>query len=99
MALHPFSDEFDAEVHPQPGMWHPMSSSRVQQARYDRGLRQIQVIFKDGTPWVYDQCEASTWHAFLGAASPGRFINSDLNGKPYWHGAFDTTDGSDVNEV
>lgn len=91
-------DEFDAEVHPQPGPWIPMSSSRVTQARYDRGLGQIQVIFRDGTPWVYDSVPRSVWEAFRSTPSPGRFIDSDLNSYPYWHGAFDTTDSSESDE-
>lgn len=92
MATHPFDggDELSPESHPHPGPWVQMSSSRVSQARYDDGLQQVQVVFKDGTPWVYDGVPEDVWLAFSTSDSPGRYINQYLNGFPYWHGAFDT---------
>lgn len=72
-----------------PGPWYPMVSSRVSEARYDKGLQQIQVIFRDGTPWVYDGVEANIWRNFRRSASPGKFINRVLNGFTYYRGGFD----------
>lgn len=92
-------DEEDPEVHPKPGPWIPMSSSRVTQARYDKGLQQVQVEFRDGTPWVYDGVPPNVWRSFRRASSPGKYINRVLNNYPYWHGAFDTTSGDEENEL
>lgn len=78
-----------------PGPWYPMASSRVSEARYDKGLSQIHVIFRDGTPWVYDGVEPNVWRNFRRSASPGRFINRVLNGYTYYHGGFDYAGGGD----
>lgn len=85
--------EVDESSGSKPGPWHVMSSSRVQQARYDSGLQQVQVVFRDGTPWVYDQVPQNVWRNFRRTASPGRYINRVLNGFPYFEGSFDQTDG------
>lgn len=69
--------------------WVPMSSSRVLEARYSTGLNQIHVIFRDGTPWVYDGVPENIWRSFKTSASPGQYINAVLNGFPYWRGGFD----------
>lgn len=73
----------------RPGPWQGFSSSRVAEGRYDAGLRQIHVIFRDGTPWVYDGVDRNVWRNFRRSASPGRFINRVLNGYPHWRGGFD----------
>lgn len=73
----------------RPGEWQTMQSSRVLQARYDRGLSQIHVIFKDGTPWVYDNVPENIWRNFRRTTSPGKYINRVLNAFPYWRGGFD----------
>ena len=78
-----------------PGPWYPMVSSRVSEARYDRGLQQIHVIFRDGTPWVYDGVPANIWKNFRRSASPGRFINRVLNGFTYYQGGFDYAGNGD----
>ena len=72
----------------RPGEWHDVSSSRVAAARYDFGLRQIHVIFKDGTPWVYADVPNAVWHRFIASASKGKFINRILNSYPYYRGDF-----------
>jgi hypothetical protein len=73
----------------RPGQWLPFSSSRVSQGRYDSGLQQVHVVFKDGTPWVYDGVPKNVWRNFRRSASPGRFINRTLNDFSYWRGSFD----------
>jgi hypothetical protein len=92
MARHPFDggDELTPEAHPQPGEWVEMDSSRVNRARYDTGLQQVQVVFRDGTPWVYDGVPEDVWLSFRSSSSPGRYINNVLDSYPYWHGAFES---------
>jgi hypothetical protein len=57
--------------------------------RYDYGLREIHVIFRDGTPWTYQGVDESVWNMFASSDSPGQFINNVLNGYPYHRGGFD----------
>lgn len=83
----------------KPGPWYPMSSSRVTEARYDSGLQQIHVIFRDGTPWVYDGVETNVWRNFRRSASPGRFINRVLNNYTYYQGGFDYAGGDAENDT
>lgn len=71
-----------------PGPWVEFASSRVQRGRFDYGLRQIHVIFADGTPWVYDQIPYTVWVRFMRSASQGQFINRVLNNYPYRRGDF-----------
>lgn len=85
------SEEFEDGGNPResrPGRWFPMSSSRVTEARYDSGLQQVQVVFRDGTPWVYDGVPVNEWRNFRRSASPGKYINRVLNNHPYWRGSF-----------
>lgn len=91
----PFNDDqFSPAADPRPGEWLPFQSSRVSQARYDSGLGQVHVVFRDGTPWVYDGVPRNVWNNFRRSSSPGKFINRVLNNYPYWQGAdFDTADG------
>ena len=89
------ADEFNSSARPKPGRWIQMSSSRVQQARYDSGLQQIQVVFRDGTPWVYDSVPTNIWRNFRRTSSPGRYINRVLNGYAYWEGSFDSSQEGD----
>jgi hypothetical protein len=71
-------DPFSPSAHSRPGEWLALSSSRVNEARYDPGLQQIHVIFKDGTPWTYDQVPPNVWRNFR---------------RSYWQGAFDRSGG------
>lgn len=82
----------------KPGPWYPMSSSRVTEARYDSGLQQVQVIFRDGTPWVYDGVPENIWRNFRRSSSPGRYINRVLNGFSHYHGGFDYSEHGGVEE-
>lgn len=77
----------------RPGSWLPFSSTRLNAARYDSGMQQVHVIFRDGTPWVYDQVPQNVWRNFRRTSlrqggSPGRFINRVLNNYPYFEGSF-----------
>ena len=89
----PITEILQPDQFSKPGPWYPFSSSRVSEARYDKGLQQIQVIFRDGTPWVYDGVEPNIWRNFRRSASPGRFINRVLNGYTYYRGGFDYAEG------
>lgn len=74
---------FTQEEQARPTEWHHMDSSRVMAARYDPGNQQIQVYFRDGTPWVYEDVPVNVYDLFITAASAGRFVNQVLNNYPY----------------
>jgi len=63
---------------------------RTLQARYSRSQQRLEVIFRDGTPWHYDQVPVNVWFRFRDNVSPGRYINQVLNGYPYARGGFGT---------
>lgn len=92
------TSKLNQEQFSKPGPWYPMASSRVSEARYDSGLQQIQVIFRDGTPWVYDGVQANVWRNFRRSASPGKFINRVLNGYSYYQGGFDYSESGGGDE-
>lgn len=76
-----------------PGPWYSSSSTRVSELRYDPGLREIHVIFRDGTPWTYQGVPEDVFNRFLTADSQGVFINNVLNSYPYHRGGFDYASG------
>jgi hypothetical protein len=80
---------------PRAGKWLPFDSERVKTGRYDPGLEQVHVVFKDGTPWVYDGVPRNVWRNFRRSESPGRYINRVLNGYAYWRGEFPAPGGTD----
>jgi hypothetical protein len=80
----------------RPGRWLSFESSRVSEGRYDGGLEQVHVIFKDGTPWTYNGVPRSVWRNFRRSASPGRYINRVLNSYGYWQGGFSFGEESEV---
>lgn len=68
----------------RPSKWYDVDSSRVKKMRWDGGLGRIDVIFQDGTPWVYEVGgDYSVYHNFRRSASQGRYINRVLNQYPY----------------
>lgn len=71
----------------RPTSWVALDSSRVRDARYDPGNMQLQVHFRDGTPWVYEDVPPNVWRNLKRSASPGRFVNRVLNDFPYHRGA------------
>lgn len=77
----------DQRARARPTAWVAMDSSRVRDARYDPANEQIQVHFRDGTPWVYEGVPANVWRNLRRSASPGRFVNRVLNDYPYHRGA------------
>jgi len=82
----------------RPGPWLPFQSTRLNVGRYDSGLNQIHVIFRDGTPWVYDQVPRNVWRNFRRAPSPGRYINRVLNSFPYFEGSFSYSGHLDTSD-
>lgn len=83
------ADSLQQEQMSRPGPWIPLNSSRVQDARWDGGLKRLDVHFKDGTPWTYEVGQYEVYRRFIRSASPGRFINRVLNNYPY-HGLADS---------
>jgi hypothetical protein len=65
---------------------------RTQQARYNLKQKRLEVIFRDGTPWHYEDVHPNTWRAFKNNESPGRTINRLLNSHPYGRGGWGTMD-------
>lgn len=66
---------------------------RTLQARYSRNNHELQVIFRDGTPWTYFDVPPNIWQRFKRTESPGRYINAVLNGYDYAHGGWGTVVG------
>lgn len=58
-------------------------------AAYNPNLKDLRVVFRDGTPWVYHAVDSVIWERFRRTASPGRFINRVLNAYPYERGDFE----------
>jgi len=83
----------------RPGPWLPFVSTRLNAARYDSGLSQIQVIFRDGTPWVYDQVPRNIWRNFRRAQSAGKYINRVLNKYDYFEGSFSYSGHLNTNDA
>lgn len=79
----------------RPGEWFAVASSRVSEMRYDPGLRAIDVIFVDSTPWTYQNVDEDVFNRFLTSESPGRFINNVLNSYPHHRGGFDYSSHAD----
>lgn len=71
----------DEERAPTP--WHQMGSSRVMAARYDPANQQVQVYFRDGTPWVYEDVPEQVYSQFITSTSAGRFVHQVLDLYPY----------------
>ena len=46
------------------------------------------VVFRDGTPWEYENVPNNVWRNFRRVKSPGRFINRVLNNYDYHRGEF-----------
>jgi hypothetical protein len=50
---------------------------------YNKETRTVRTVFRDGTPWRYDNVPPDVWERVRRTASTGRFINRVLNGYPY----------------
>lgn len=61
---------------------------RTLQARYSRRFQWLEVVFRDGTPWHYEEVPPNLWQSFKRTASPGKFINAVLNDFPYGYGGW-----------
>lgn len=59
---------------------------RTLAAGYDERSQSLRIKFRDGTYYTYYNVPPSVWWKFQRAQSPGRFINSTLNGFPYNRG-------------
>ena len=96
LAVQPGADDpIWADATPRPGRWLSFESTRVSEGRYDGGLEQVHVIFKDGTPWTYNGVPRNLWKNFRRSASPGKYINRVLNSFPYWEGGFAYGEGEE----
>jgi len=96
------------------GPWIEASSSRVAEYRYDYGNGQLQVRWtnsrgKHGDQTIYQCGDEDTgkggtnvYRAFAQAVSKGKYVNSTLNGIPFWPGddaSFDAPSNPNRNEV
>lgn len=80
----------------RPGKWLPFQSTRVSQGRYDSGLAQVHVIFRNGVPWTYENVPRNVWRNFRRSTSPGKFINRVLNSYPYHRGEFEMANENEM---
>lgn len=61
---------------------------RTLAAGYDERSQTLRIRFRDGDYYTYFNIPPSVWWKFTRTNSPGRFINSTLNGFPYNRGLF-----------
>lgn len=62
---------------------------RISMMEYWRNARMVKVYWGDGKrPYVYFEIDPPTWTRWRLSASPGRFINRILVGKPYMPAPF-----------
>jgi hypothetical protein len=52
------------------------------QARYSARTKELQVVFRDGTPWTYTDINQGFWTAFKRTGSPGKLLYSIWPGFP-----------------
>lgn len=92
--VRPVTQPFDNPAHADDWdyYWPTQTSNperpRTEQARYSKKRQRLEVIFRDGTPWHYSEVHPTTWRHFRRNPSPGKFINSYLNGHPYGRGGW-----------
>lgn len=61
---------------------------RTLAAGYDEKSMTLRIKFRDGEIYTYYRVPPSVWWKFQRAQSPGRYINSTLNGFPYSRGLY-----------
>jgi len=72
----------------------------MQRARYDSTRREIHVVFRDDTPWIYYDIPQNIWDNMRRSASPGKYINRVLNAFPYSQAPtdFESMDAAAMND-
>ncbi len=60
---------------------HPVTSSRIASIGYDTGMRELEILFKDGQLWRYRNVPEKTFHTFLAVVSKGRFYDGVIRNK------------------
>lgn len=66
-------------VAPSPPML-PVQSTMARAIGYDPHQAVLQVQFKNGSVYQYDDVDADTWHEFQVTDSPGQFFNREIKG-------------------
>jgi hypothetical protein len=65
------------------------SDPRIDMMEYWRNARMVKVYWGDHkTPYVFFEIDISLWVRWRSSASPGKFINRVLRGKPYMPAPF-----------
>lgn len=63
---------------------HPVASSLIQSIGYDSASETLQITFKSGGTYRYDNVSAQEWEAFRDAESIGKHFYRSIKGKfPY----------------
>lgn len=61
--------------------WEQLSSSHVKAMRHDQASGKLQVQFKNGTTYEYDQVDDDTANGLRTADSAGKFIHENIRGQ------------------
>lgn len=74
-------------VNPSPTQWPNVKGNppgpRSQRMGYNKSKREVQIVFRDGALYHYDQVPPDVWNRLKRAPSTGKFINKMLNSFPY----------------
>jgi len=56
----------------------PVKSSQISSVGYDPEKQKLEVEFKNGSVYEYDNVPQSTYNAFIGSPSVGEYFNRNL---------------------
>lgn len=72
---------------PSATMWPDVKGNppgpRTQMIGYNLETRTVRTVFRDGTPWRYDDVSPQEWERMRRTSSTGKMINRVLNNHPY----------------
>lgn len=58
----------------------PVQSTMAEAVGYDPHQNVLQIQFKNGAVYQYEDVEVDTWHDLQESESPGRFFNQEIKG-------------------
>ena len=60
--------------------WTPLASSNLAACRYDEASRVLQIRFRSGRTYSYQDVPPETVEGLKDASSPGTYFNSNIKG-------------------